>query len=177
MAVEAKSSGSGRQALPAGASQGGSGEGLSGSLLTRAPVPFSGPHWVTSPHPPTGGETSTWGLGCRHPLSAQGLPPPLPFPRCLLFSSMPPAQRQRRCIAQAECWEDGKSPSSSSEVRVSSWRKGFAFPSGLLTQPLFSVTGSKGRSSQGQQVHARGSSAQGPHPENEIWSKRAPAHR
>ena len=82
-------------ALPTGASQGGSSEGLSGSLLTRAPVPFSGPHWVTSPHPPTGGEMSTWGLGCRHPLSAQGLPPPLPLPRCLLFSSMPPAQRQR----------------------------------------------------------------------------------
>lgn len=164
MAVEARSSGSGRQALPAGASQGGSGEGLSGSLLTRAPVPFSGPHWVTSPHPPTGGEMSTWGLGCRHPLSAQGLLPPLPFPRCLLFSSMPPAQRQRRCVAQAECWEDGKSPSSSSEVLVSSWEEGLCLSFRTPDAATLLCDGVKGQVQPGPACSRQGQLCSGPPP-------------
>ena len=175
---EVQGQGAGR--LPAGASQGGRSEGLSGVSSHK------GSNSILRGH--TGSPTHTLPLGvrCQHvgwaadtPLSAQGPPPRHPFP------SLDVSFSDQCHLLKDKCGEPprltaGRKPSPlppPPRFGSAPRRRGFAFPAGLLTQPLFSVTGLKGRSSQGQQVHTRGSSAQGPHPENEIWRKHAPAHR
>ena len=181
MAVEARSSGSGRRPSARWGFTGRKERRALWGLFSQGLQFHSpGPHWITYPHPPTGGEMSTRGLGCRHPPKCTGSPLPRhPFPSLDVSFSDQCHLLKDKCGEQPRLTAGRKPSPLPPPPRFGSAprRRGFAFPAGLLTQPLFSVTGLKGRSSQGRQVHTRGSSAQGPHPENEIWRKHAPAHR
>ena len=177
MAVEARSSGSGGRLCPLGLHREEAAKGSRG-LFSQGLQSHSRGHTGSPPH------TLPLGVRCQHGGWAADThkvhrASRRPFPslgvsfsrQCHLLKDK--GGEQPRLTAGRKA----SPPPPLPRFRSAPGRKSFAFPSGLLTQPLFSVMGSKGRSSQGQQVHARGSSAQGPHPENEIWSKRAPAHR